>query len=358
MLPLLLGLGLLAGNDWFQKHMRDQQADEVASQYRGLLGTAPGAMGPPDEAGNMGHTSGTGLLADPTNMQRQLEFAAGVSGLRGQQSAGVNLLNAAFNRAQQQQEADRTFGAGRDDAAAVQARFERTFGAGRDDAAAAQARWEADARRQAAEWQAGFGLQQATGARADKTLALEQHTQAWREEQAGAGSKMPALPTGWVYQPGPAGQAVAAPIPGTTDYAKGVGTMESLQAAQGRLGQMLDLLEGKETTTANGRKVRLGGVGTELYGQTAAKYSVLRGQVISDIAKLRDMGVLQEGEQKRLEEQIADPTSIGSMLTRNSTIASGYQEMRQQFKDKVDQHLRANPWLIPQVPHGFEPVKH
>lgn len=167
---------------------------------------------------------------------------------------------------------------------------------------------------------------------------------------------MPKLPAGWMYQAGPGGAAVAAPIPGTTDWSNGVAKAESLQSADTRVGQMLDMLSGVEKTTEAGNKVRTEGMGTELWGQNAAKYSVLRGQIISDLGKQREMGVLDQKEYDRLVDQLPDPTSMGSLLTRNSTMQAGYQELRKQMRGKRKEHLRANPWLVPTVPKGFEPV--
>jgi hypothetical protein len=357
MFPLLLGLGILAANQ-FAKDKRD---DTLASQYRGLLGVSPGAMGPPDEGGAMGgQTGGTGLLADPKDIGRQMEFAAGVAGLRGQQPAGLQMLNAAFGRAQQQSEQAQQAQQFGQQFQRSGEQFAQTFGAGREDAAAMQARAEREfelrqreAQRQGEQWRQQFGLSQRADQRAEAMLGMER-------DKANAppdAPAMPKLPVGWTYQPGPAGEAIAAPIPGTTDWSTGVAKAESLQSADKRIGQMLDMLQGAEETTPAGRQQRKGGVGSELYGENAAKYSVLRGQVIADVAKLRDMGVLQAGEMERIEEQLADPTTWGAMFTGNRRMGKGYEELRKQFKEKREQHFRANPWLIPSVPAGYEPVK-
>jgi hypothetical protein len=372
MLPLLLLAGMLAAGSYGQQKYKDYRDDETASKYRGLLGAGPGPMGPPDEAGNMGQTQGQGLLADPTNIQRQLEFAAGVSGLRGQQAPGLNLLNAAFGRAQQQAEAaqqqqqfGQNFAAGRQDAAAVQNRFDQgqatqaqqwqqQFDAGRGDAAQHAQQWQQqfgagrdDSARQAMQWEKEFGLHR----NADQRAAAE------AAQQGNAGPALAKLPAGWQYQAGPGGEPMAAPVPGTTDWTTGVSKAESLQAAQERIGTMLDMLQGKEQMTLAGRKLRINGSGTELYGPKAEQYSVLRGQVISDVAKLRDMGVLQQGEMDALDKQIKDPTSWGAAFSHNSTIAAGYEEMRDLFKKKLEQHFVSSPWLIPPVPKGFAPDK-
>ena len=134
-IPLLLGLGLLAGNQLFAEKRREARDADISERYRGLLGVAPGQMGPPDEAGGMGGgTRGNGLLADPMNPQSQMAYASGVMGIPGQRENGIQLLNAAMQRAQQMEQArrqdqqwERQFGLQQQQFNQGQQNFERNF---------------------------------------------------------------------------------------------------------------------------------------------------------------------------------------------------------------------------------------
>jgi len=373
----LLALGILAGNELLRQYKQSSKEEQVAERYRGLLGTAPTEMGPPTADGEMAQQPGSGLLGQIGNVKdplirEQLQLAAGITGLPGQQVPGLNMLNAAFGRAQQEaqmaQQGDqfnRSFQAGRDDASAVGSRFVQSM-----------EQQQAEARQRAQQWsqsfgldQQRFGLQQSEAQRAasqfeqsfglqKKRFGLEQQES---DAKANAGPGMPKLEAGyqWVADPGGSGGAIAAPIPGTQDYAKGVGGLESLAQTQKQIGQFLDLVQGVEETTKQGKKVRIGGAGTEYGGQTAARMSTLRAGIISGVAKLRDMGVLQPGEMENIEEQLPDPTSLKSnlTLTRQSTFGAAYGELNKQFKAKARAHLKANPWLVPTMPAGFKPAE-
>lgn len=360
MFPLVLGLGLLAGNEMLRQYKNKTRDEELATQYRGLLGQAgTDTMGPPTETGAMGHVPGTGLLADASNPMNQLKFAAGVAGLPGQQAQGLQLLNAAMQRAQQQQQFE--VGSGQ---------WERGFNRQVGQDVQAQSNWnqsfglqQSEAQRAADQFRQTFGLQQTEAQRgadqwkADYGLRLraDQRAQAAANADAQGGPALPKLSAGYMWRPDGQGGAIAAPVPGTPDYAKGVQGLETLQAADERIGTMLDMIEGKETTLRSGKRVRMGGVGSEMWGENAARYSTLRGQVISDVAALRNMGVLQAGELERIEEALPDPTAWGSALRSNKSMGRGYQELRDQFRRKRGEHLNANPWLVPPMPPGFQP---
>jgi len=358
MFPLIaLGLGMLAGNQWLGSQLQSAQRQKVADQYAGLLGAAPGPMGPPDEQGNMGYSGGWGLLADPTDINRQLQFAAGVASLPGQQVPGVNLLNAGFARAQQQAEQaqqqrqwEQTFQRGGEQFAQGQQNWEKTYEAGRADAQAAADRFLQELRQrsayyqqQAEQWSKDFGLKQAEFD--------------WNKQQAGkAGGGLPQLPTGYGYAIGPDGRPIAAPVEGTPDYVKAKQGAATLQGAVDNIGEMLDMIEGKEVVTPQGKKVRIGGMGTEPTGPMAAKYSVLRGNIIQAMGKLQEMGVLQKDEYDRISNGIPDPSSWGSYFTKNRTMGAGFEEAGKLFQQKLDQHYESNPWLTPPVPAGFVPA--
>src|SRR4029077_20204687 len=124
--------------------------------------------------------------------------------------------------------------------------------------------------------------------------------QAAADSKGAGGDGLPKLPQGWGYQATADGGAMAAPVPGTPDWSKGVAGLEGLNGAYDRIGTLLDLFQGKEQTTKGGRIERMGGQGSELYGETAARYSMMRSAIMSDVGKLHDLGVLQIGDVERI----------------------------------------------------------
>jgi hypothetical protein len=357
-----MGLGLLAGGDWYAQKRRDERDASMTDRYLGLLGAKPGAtMGPPEESGQLGYSGGRGLLANPNDFENQMQFAAGVAGMpRKQREMGLAMLQATMQHDQavrQDRQWGQEFGLRQDQFRQGQANYEQTFQAGRDDAAATGGRWAlghnfqvGEAARQAAQWAADHQLR----ANADSRAAAEAAA-ANQAGQAGIAGMIgiPKLAAGYGWQQGPNGSVIAAPVPGTPDHSKGVEGLGALQGADALIGELLDTMQGKEVTR-NGVKIRTGGVGTEAYGENAARMSMKRGQIISAVAKLRDMGVLQQGEMENLEEQLPSPAGWGSKLKKNSSIVASYDELRKQFRAKAARHIEANPWLVPALPPGFE----
>lgn len=356
--PILMGLALLAGNQIYGRRLAEQRDQALADKFAGLLGAPAQAMGPPDEQGGMGWSGGRGLLADPTNPTNQLAFASGVTQIPGQSRAGLELLNSAFQRAQQgqqftQQEGRQASQWGQEQARLVdqfgqqQALTREQMGATAEDRQRLANQWaqEFEARRQDAQRQAEQQRQQ---------LAISQgHLDVARQGADAKAGAAPKLPVGYGLVNSASG-VVAAPLPGTDDYAKVTAKDQNLADARARIGTMIDMIEGVETTDARtGKKVRKGGIGSELWGDNAAKYSTLRGQIIADVAVLRDMGVLQSGEMERIEDQLPDPSKWTSGLRRNKSMSKSYQELGDQFKVKSAAHRQANPWLDPPPPAGF-----
>jgi hypothetical protein len=359
----LLALGLMAGNQWLKtKRQDDKEAeakavlDQARDEYKQLRGESPQEMGPPDQQGVMGSTSGRGLLADPSNPQKQAEFATGIMGLRalGLEGVGGQLLSQGQQRYQQGQQFDQSQRQQGDQYDRTENRlinqFGLQFGAGREDAANQVKQWAAQFAANRAEANARIGLAGRAQANDDTRLGM---AQAEAQAAAQAGPALPKLSPGWMYTDSAAG-TVAAPIPGTADYAKVVDTDNTLQTAQRRVATMVDMMLGKEQTTPQGNKVRYGGAGTELWGDQQAVYSSLRGAIIADLGKAREQGVIDQKEYDRLAEQLADPTTIGSGFRRNKSMAKGYEEIGNQIKQKLDSHRQANPWLMPKLPPGAQ----
>ena len=132
--------------------------------------------------------------------------------------------------------------------------------------------------------------------------------------------------------------------------------MESLRRIDGQVGDFLNLMAGKEVMTRGGRKVRMGGVGTETHGEDAQRLASKRGAIIAEIAKLRDMGVLDKNEYERLDDQLPDPSGWTSILKNSKNAAIAYEQLQQEIRGKVKTHMTAHPWLVPSVPAGYQPV--
>jgi hypothetical protein len=319
---------------------------------QGLLGS-PGSenwqpgqgqgMPAPDQQGTA--LGGSGLLAAPNDPRAQLKFAAGLMGLPGQAGLGATMLNAAFQRAQQGEQFTEQMGENR-------AQFRDRQNLALEEANAR--RWDSVAGREARaqefaanqDWrqqQAGFERQR-IGLQAQGLADARA-----RADAAGAPDG-PKLPVGYAPVMSPLGP-VAMPLPGTKPYADAKATDETLTQAQARLSELVGMVEGVETTTPRGRKVKTGGIGsTELWGEDAAKFSQLRSQVIADVAVLRNLGVLQGAEWEKIDEVLPDPTKLGSVFRRTDSTAKAYKTQRDLFRDATQRHRNSNPWLLPPVP--------
>ena len=87
--------------------------------------------------------------------------------------------------------------------------------------------------------------------------------------------------------------------------------------------------------------------GTELFGKDASTMRLLRGQILSHIAKLRNMGVLQQGELEMLEQQLPDPSSYASIPKFRSAMSQAYKELSDQFKRRRTDEARAFGLEVP-----------
>lgn len=359
---LLTGGGLWGGNKLYQSAMDDRNA-RLAEMLLPLLGQAAGTpMGPPDPQGGMGGAQGAGLLADPGDPRRQAQFAQGIlgSGVPGAGKLGMGVLEQALARATQAREGalgreqqqgqfnvsqERQGSQYQQTEARLAEQFRQQFGLS-----------QSESERAAKQWQATFSAQRdETGQRLQMErdrIALERQRMEGAGEPGTAGGKIPAgyLPT--MSATGP----TLMPMPGTKPYADAVEGERNLATADQRIGSMLDIFAGKERTTAQGRVVRDGGSGTELYGEQAARLSMIRSQIMSDIGKLQNLGVLNPGDVERLDKTLPDPTSWHGPLTKNSSIVAAYEQLRTEFRNKLGTHREANPWLLPPPPPGTVPV--
>lgn len=362
MLPLILGAML--GGDLYKRYQQKQEDEALAAQYSQLLGQAPQEMGPPEATGAMGYKAGTGLRGNPNDPNEQLQFAIGLAAMPGQQREGLSMLQGAWQRAQQASQFDRgqaqqadQFNRSEDRQAS---QFKSAQDLQREESSAAANRWlqQFTAGREDAATSQGFERERLGMSREQLGLArnADARAQAAADAKPAPGApELPKLPVGMMYVDSSSG-TVAAPIPGTPDYAKVIDTQKQLGKAQANIARIVDIVAGVEQTTPAGKKIRTGGAGSELYGEKAAELSTLRAEVIADIAKLRDLGVIQQGEMEGIDKSLPDPTSWASAvgLNRNASTVKAYETLREQFKNKQTAHRSSNPWLIPPPPPGYK----
>jgi hypothetical protein len=342
---LLGGLADLVGGYFGRVQAAKQAAMEspYRARLQGLLGTP---QDNPELVGQQGPAfEGSGLLANKQLAgDPMVKFAAGVMGMPGGVQMGANLLQNAIARLQQGEQFQIQQGDRRTE-------FNDSFNLQREEAN--RRAWEGVSARQdrGREFDANQAWRDQQARFESQRLALEgQRVGIARDAAAakpGIGEK---LPVGYAPVMSPLGP-VAMPLPGTKPYADAKATDETLTQAQGRLGELVGMIEGVETTTPRGRKVKTGGMGaTELWGEDAAKFSQLRSQVIADVAVLRNLGVLQGAEWEKIDEVLPDPTKLGSVFRRQDSTAKAYKTQRDLFRDATQRHRNSNPWLLPPVP--------
>lgn len=170
-----------------------------------------------------------------------------------------------------------------------------------DIAAAADARAAAAEGRAAQLFPAQLSAAQTTAERGRLELAATQAA-AGAPRWFGPGAD---IPRGYVPVLGPDGAPQVIPVPGSKDFAAAQAVtdqaVQGIQTVQGFLALLSD--------TATG-----GPSGTDLYGPRANELAFRRGNVMSALAALRNLGVLQPGEYEVLKEQLPDPTSWGQNL--------------------------------------------
>ncbi len=76
--------------------------------------------------------------------------------------------------------------------------------------------------------------------------------------------------------------------------------------------------------------------GTNVVGEDAATQNARYGRIISAIAAMRELGVIQKDEAERLEESIPNPADVWSHVARNdSSIIAAYEELQHQFQSNL-----------------------
>jgi hypothetical protein len=340
MVPLL-ALGLLAGNALANDYVDKSRREKLSEGLGGLLGKPEGAR-----AGDEGpvQVPGSGLLADPSDIQKQMQFAQGLMGLPGGATALQSfapLLNQAIQSKQwtagQAQQADQY---GRTEQRLVD-QFAQTKDWQQQEADRLQSNWKAQFEQQAA--QQAF-QRQMEGAR----LQLSRQSEARQAAADKVGSSK--LPSGYGVVDTATGVSLA-PMKGTENYAKAVGAEGAIVNAMGAIDSLMDQYLGKEVETRGGNVVRRGGVGSETWGPAAAEMAGKRGGLLAALGQAREMGVLDKNEYDRLTQQLPE---TGEWFRGRGSWEAAYKEIRSQFAGKLKTHRAANPWLVPPPPPGYK----
>ena len=116
-----------------------------------------------------------------------------------------------------------------------------------------------------------------------------------------------------------------AAAPGSPPYIKAQQDFFDAESTVGEIDQLLTLLS--ET-------------GTEMFGGDSARFGILNQKIVSGVAALEDLGVLQEGERENIEKSLPNPGSFKAGLTANSTIRDAYGQLMGLFQTKIGQANR------------------
>lgn len=355
MFPLLaMGLLGLSGSALGQQYFKDKREAALAEGISQQLGQAP--QYPTDPSGMGPPTQGSGLLADPSDITRQLQFAQGLMKMPGGAEAlqafepvlGRAIQNKQWT-AQYEQQAHQW--QAQEDRLTDQ--FQKQFGLQQAEARA----MAAQRLQEQQNWQREFEQRLADAAERRRMegerLGLERQRFALeksRAERADRAEGALKIPQGYGMVNTATGPSLA-PAPGTTDFAKAKSGEQAMVDAIGNVDALMDQYLGPQTIEAGGVPVRKGGVGAEWWGPDKASMVAKRGAIIAAVGAMRDAGVLQEGEYKRFEDMLPD---VSSHTTSRKTFEAGYAEARRQFQQKLDSHRKANPWLVPPPPAGFK----
>jgi hypothetical protein len=281
----------------------NRQAQQGQETIRGLLGRGPETLAA-DVAGPA--APATGLMADPGDPRKQLEFMAGVMGLgRRERAAAGQLFEGIMGRASQANLTREGWGRQESAAALHEVNVDR--------------RWSAEQERIDAQFQATNGLHREQF-EADKTrwgeqAAFErykfqqQQALAWRQDarETASNNRAAALASrGEDYKLSPGyervivqgangPQVVARPVQGTPDWIKAQEGVDQLALARENIAKFQASLKAH---------------GTEQVGAGAGEQKQLWSRVMASIGKLDELGTLQAGDLERLKEELPDPTAI------------------------------------------------
>jgi len=373
--PLLLGAGAMG-----QRVVLDQSARNSSEAIKGFMGQAPGVFEAdlfPGEAPIPGlKTAGSGLMGDPSNPQRQMEFAANLMSLspRDRQAALPlfgQLMQTYSQGALQREGWTRSEGMQRERAAEADRHFNITQTGINDrfqqEYQLSRERFDENVRQ--------FGLTQAQ----EKLKYDDQRTLAWaanaRAEAAAARDKAKEerlandpfagikVPSG--YQPAVVTGADGRPAAGVVPM-RNTQPWVDAQKEVGTLGQarvlLAELYQDMEKT------------GPEMWGAKSKEMKSKYSQIVAAVAALQNKGVLQQGEMEQIMEGLPDPSAMG---TFKGSAQAAYSKTDEIFKGTLNQRRRAyDGWgldiqgdtaldairaqrssgFVPKLPAGSKPV--
>jgi hypothetical protein len=334
-MPSLLGFLASGGagpiaRGLFAEEYAAQIDKDRRSQIAGLMGVAASGggelgaeqMGPPTPA-----TGGTGLLgalADPADRARA-QFAAGLMSVPGMEQQGGTLMREILGR-------DMTREAGARDERRIalnENHFNRT-----EERIAAQFREQQDFARERydedrARWGDQFALerlkfreQSARGAAADARgrAADERDRLRFELEQRGKqGPAMGSAPQGSAIVAGPDGVPRVVYLQGSKEWRDAREGLDTLDATIGEIDQQLASISQS---------------GTEVYGAESKRQGVRQAQIVSGVAKLRGLGVLQPGELENIEASLPNPSTFRGAVAGNKATSSALKQLRASFVAK------------------------
>jgi hypothetical protein len=148
------------------------------------------------------------------------------------------------------------------------------------------------------------------------------------------------VPSGHVRVPdpgSPTGTRVV-PEPGGEEFTKRQQAAAQAESAVANVQKMLDLIRSHGTEAA----------GPLSDAQASGTMSLLYGQILSSIAQLREMGVLQPGEVALLQSQISNPSDPRSYTVGNDRMIAQYTELARQLEQRAMRLQSTVPGAMPQ----------
>lgn len=279
-----------------------------------------GSIGAPPQQAGLFPNSG---INDPTQMLQQ---AAGLFALPGGDVIGQDIISSAFEFAQRNQEQQRRFGQ-------QDIEQERSFGQRDEELIAGNEFTEAQNALTAAARKDEF----------DQTLSEQERANRARENlnlfkegaimnangevslspeaaaAAAATGEQGTIPTGFERHLDQNGQPYLKAQPGSIPYTEAVQELATTESAIRAIDEQIQSIKKS---------------GTELTGQESARQNARYGAIISSIAELRGLGVIQKDEAERLEDTIPNPSNLSGLVRNNKTTIAAYEELMSEFQRK------------------------
>lgn len=309
LLPLLLGGLALGDRALSTRRERDQQRqrDTLQSGIQSALGSAPSIFtageARPGESFEGFQTGGSGLLADPNNQANQLRFASNIFGLPGGASIGAGLLEQSLGFGQQTKQQQSLFG-------------------------------QQDTQQQN---EFGFKASQNQLDRMQKLDLANQKSRALFDANAAAlaatgGANIGSIAAGHHRIETSPGQFADIPNRDTPRWTSAVDEIQGLETSVDTVGQMLE-------------SIKLHG--SEAFGVESGNQAFIYGQLVSEVAKLRNLGVLTPGELEFVAEGMTDPSSFDGSFTGQERLEQNYQTLLEFMQKKIrDANQRYAYWGI------------